>query len=236
MTKESLPHSVKADWDDAPHHVRKKRRKLPIGVSAILAVALVAGVFYMADRNGWGNYLERQFRPSNASFQPSTSAASPTVSPRQSPPEDTFWSDIEQSKQVELDRSASRQTVFNDTNYSPRTDINTIQSPPRRSAQTSDRISTSRQSGLNGARPVILRWEDTRRKQYTWRGEYRWRESQIIYDDLCTRPPLHRKGSIEYRACRKAAKTYLRDQCRAGWEKSQAVRRMHCHAENAFRH
>ena len=227
---------MKADWDDAPRHIRKGKRKVPIGVSAILAVVLVAGIFYMADRNGWGNYLKHQLNPSSVHYQPPAPAASPTVSPPQSTPEDTFWSSIEQSKQVESDRLASRQTVFNDANYRPRTDINTIQSLPQRGTQASGRVSTSRQQGLNGARHVMLKWEDTRRRQYTWRGEYRWRESQIIYDDLCTRPPLHRKGSIEYRACRKAAKVYLRDQCRAGWDKSQTVRRMYCHAENAFRH
>jgi len=227
---------VKADWDDAPRHIRKGKRKLPTGISAILAVVLVAGIFYMADRNGWGNYLKHQLTPPNARYHPPLPTVSSPAAPHQPAPEDTFWNNVERNKQVEADRTASRQTVFNDANYSPRTDINTIQSPHRQGTHASGRVATSRQQVLNGARQVTLRWEDARRNRYDWRGEYRWRDSQIVYDDLCASPSPHRKGSIEYRACRKAAKVYLRDQCRAGWAKNQAMRRMYCHAESTFRH
>lgn len=227
---------MKADWDDAPNRYRSGKRKLPISITVIVVAGLIAGICYMSERNGWTDYLKQRLNAVAIRYQPQPTPITRPNKLNQPAPENGSWPVLDQDKLIKNEQHAARQTVFNDSNYRPRADINTIPGLTQH-AQTNTRPAASRQpQGLSGSRQVRLRWQDARRNKYEWLGEYRWQNNQISYNDLCTRPIRHRKGSIEYRACRKAAKTYLRDQCRAGRDKSQAMRRIYCRAENAFRH
>ncbi|SDR70012.1 hypothetical protein SAMN05216198_0106 [Halopseudomonas litoralis] len=225
---------MKADWDDAPRRVRAMRKSY-FSLSVAIAVGLVIGILFMADRNGWSTYFSRQIAPStntNESTAASVSPASAALQRSTPTPEQAFRNDIEQKRQTAYVESARRQTSFNDGNYRPRTDVNTIPSSTASHASAA-RKPQARQQNLNGSRNVTLRWIDARRSSYWWTGNYRWRDNLIINEDFCANG-RHRKGSMEYRTCRKAAKTYLKDQCRA--QSAQAYRRMHCLAEGSFRH
>lgn len=226
---------MKVDRDDAPEHIRGKR-KTPIGLAGITAAGLILGIMFMADRNGWIDFARHVISPPEQYQQTATPSTPPAPSPKS---EDLVWETAEAEKQKELtaNRPVTRQTSFNDSNYQPKRIINTMPPPPQKYAQARSQPASNRQNQyLNGRRETTLKWEDNRQKRYWWKGPYRWNNSVINYDDLCRSSNFPRKGSIEYRACRRAAKTYLREECRAGRSKSQQVRHMYCHAESGFRH
>lgn len=226
---------MKADRDDAPEHVTRNRR-LQIGRTGITLIALVAGTLFMADRNGWIDYAKARLK-GQPLVEVQTTPADP-VSARNTPSaEDLFGQKVEDEKQKTPAPSepAVRQTSFNDSNYQPKRIINTMPPPSQQYAQARNTSNSSRQQqGLNGRREVTLRWEDNRQKRFWWRGNYRWNDNQIMTDDLCARSSNYPKGSIGYRACRKAAKEYLGNQCRSQTE--QRYRAMYCHADSGFRH
>ena len=231
---------MKANRDDAPEHIKNKR-KSPIGAAGITAVGLILGILFMAERNGWMDFAKHMIKPPGQNQQITSTATLPiSNTPNPNPkPEDLFWQNVEAEKQKQPAPSQPpvRQTSFNDSNYRPKTVINTIQPPPRQYAQArSQPVPNRQQQTLNGRRETILRWEGTRNDHYWWKGQYRWNNNIINYDDLCRSSNFPKKGSIEYRGCRRAAKEYLRDECRAGRNKSQELRRVYCHAEDAFRH
>ncbi|SDT88862.1 hypothetical protein [Halopseudomonas salegens] len=60
--------SLKPCIDDAPTRVRSRKKKSPIGVSILLAVSVIGGVIYMADRNGWAEYHEQQLTQPTANL------------------------------------------------------------------------------------------------------------------------------------------------------------------------
>lgn len=210
---------MKVDWDDAPEHIKNKKKPSG-GVTAVTVIALVCGILFMANQNGWVDYAKDLtaspiHRPEQVIPPPKTE------SPQQDPPAEATPS--------------IRQTSFNDTNYRPKPIVNTIPPPPARYVQAR-RDSNVRARGLTGSNRTTLRWEDNRQNRFWWEGPYSWSNGILNYDDLCRSNSFPRKGSIEYRGCRRAAKDYLRTECRAGRSKAQEMRRVYCQAENAFRH
>lgn len=207
---------MKMDWGDAPEHIKNKKKPSG-GMTAVTLIALVGGILFMANRNGWVDYAKNL-------------AAPPIHSPEQitQPPKT-------ESPQIAEATSGIRQTSFNDTNYRPKPIVNTIPPPPAQYVQAR-RDNNVRARGLTGSNRTTLRWEDNRQNRFWWEGPYRWSNGILSYDDLCRSNRFPIKGSIEYRGCRRAAKDYLRTECRAGRSKAQEMRRVYCQAESAFRH
>lgn len=220
---------MKMDWDDAPEHIKNKK-KPSSGVTAVTVIALVGGILFMANRNGWVDYAKDLAAPpihSPEHFTQPPKTESPQIAeivehyPTREPPAEAT--------------SGIRQTSFDDTNYRPKTIVNTIPPPPAQYVQAR-RENNVRARGLTGSNRTTLRWEDNRQNRFRWEGPYSWSNGILRYDDLCRSNSFPRKGSIEYRGCRRAAKDYLKTECRAGRSKDQEMRRVYCHAENAFRH
>lgn len=116
-----------------------------------------------------------------------------------------------------------KQRDFNDSNYVPRTDINTLKSVP---------VTVSRASSTNRARQEVRQvqsgyayWQDARRRMQRYKIEWVASNGWIQFETVCQNYP---KGTIEYRDCRKAAKPYFRERCRS---QSSA---MFCSAENRY--
>lgn len=216
---------IHADPEDAPEHLTHKRK--PICVTPLLLALIAIGAFlYLAKKNDWLTHLNTQSIQLNTSHTPIRPKA-PHLSP--SPMGDVEKPAPRQNAKQTQRAPRAKQTVFNDQNYRPKTNINIIKPPAKQHLASKDRL--TRPIGLNGSGHTRLIWETT-----WWQGTYRFSKSIIKYDDFCRSETYPRKGSIEYRACRKAAKSYLRDECRAGRSKSREVRRMYCHAVDAFRH
>ncbi|WP_131038221.1 hypothetical protein [Pseudomonas jilinensis] len=234
--------SLKPSIDDAPTRVRKQKNKSPIGISTILAISLIGGIIYMGDRNGWAGHLKRQIAPPTAGLkqepapvQPEQIAAQVPSKPSTNQPtaEEIFWQNVERDRQAQA-KQGERKTVFNDSNYAPRTNINTIQAP-RQTEAAAPRQSQRLPQGLNGRSSTIaMPWKDARGRTTYWRTSFSYQNSQIDNSSFCSN---YRAGSIEYRTCRKAAKEWLKGECLSNSTRiSTEWRRMYCHAEGAFIH
>lgn len=225
---------MKADWDDAPDHIKRKK-KLPIGIAGVTAACLIGGILFMADRNGWVEYARNLANPPQPASQTATSSSAETrYSPTTPTPEDTFWEQVGNERQqpsVANTNSAVRQTSFNDSNYRPRTDINTIQGP-RASASMQKQITPQ---GLNGrSKTITVRWRDARGRTTRWQTSFTYQNSRIDNNSFCRN---YRAGSIDYRTCRKGAKEWLKERCLSNNNGvTTEWRRMYCHAESSFRH
>lgn len=124
----------------------------------------------------------------------------------------------------QLSGAAPRQTSFSDSNYSPRTDVNTIQSskPVQYVANNSTHNSQQASRRSNSA---SWTWVGADRKSQPIDIHWMTSDGWIEFDTVCQN---HRRGSIEYRDCRKAAKEYFRHRCRT------ENRRAFCLAENRY--
>lgn len=221
---------MNADRDDAP--LRPRRTARPWRVWTV--VGLICAAFW-----GWAilyarpvvidlNQLAKAVR-----FADQPVASSEPVRERTHVPEAPLRPVIREPVQprleparpggVEQGADAPRQTVFNDSNYRPRTDINTMQPPPRRYYAANQ--SSRRSSDTVRNESVRWTWMGANRKPIPITVKWQTRNGWIEYGSVCSDM---RQGSIEYRDCRKAAKELFLDRCRRG------VGRAYCHAENNY--
>lgn len=211
---------MRADWDDAPKRTRSKN-EYP-SVVTILAIAAIGAA---------GAYWARQpATPPNEIVEPQ--AAQPA------PPTLTTEKNYEQD-QPDLAPlpPPGRQTVFNDDNYAPRQPVNIMESVHARRAAEQQaarpRPATRPSNGLNGTQHTRFRWRDARGDQTWWSSNFTYRNSIIDNASFCK---SYRWGSIEYRTCRKAARDWLKDMCRApGPNVTEAWRSMYCTAASSYR-
>ena len=120
---------------------------------------------------------------------------------------------------------AARQTEFNDRNYQPGRRINTSKpiTPTASARPKRERDQRVIQSNLEK-----VEWINARGAQTEYRVYYEHDSSNITFASVCS---SYRKGSIDYRNCRKAAKHWFGQRCNT----STANGRMYCQADSAFR-
>lgn len=233
---------MKTDWDDAPARVKTKRRRIPPFHVSIMATAMVFGVTaYLAKDQSWMHGLLESFsggadKSQEVAHQPAEAPqfdSSPTA-------EDVFWQEIENERNAaEVEPPPQfRQTVFNDQNYTPRTDINTVQ---LRHAVRADQEASRRRSEharqvsnntLNGTSNANFRWRDARGRVTQWNTSYTFQNSKIDNTTFCRN---YGSGSIEYRTCRKAAQQWLKQRCGNANKVQDEWQRMYCLAASGFR-
>lgn len=124
----------------------------------------------------------------------------------------------------QLSGAAPRQTSFNDSNYRPRTDVNTIQAPKPVQYAANNSTHSSQQASRR-SNSASWTWVGADRKSQPIYIHWMTSDGWIEFDTVCQN---HRRGSIEYRDCRKAAKEYFRHRCRT------ENRRAFCLAENRY--
>lgn len=90
---------------------------------------------------------------------------------------------------------------------------------------------TTEASGLNGNGHASFHWEDARGDRTRYSSQFSFRNSEIDNSTFCTN---YRRGSIEYRGCRKAAREWLQGQCRSD-EHEGEWHEMYCFAGSSFR-
>lgn len=224
---------MKANMDDAPEHIKRKR-KSSIGVAGITAVGLILGILFMAERNGWMDLAKRIMDPLGQNQQSVSIVPPPTSSQKT---EALLWeaAKAEQQKPPAPAHPPARQTSFNDSNYQPKRIINTIQPPPQQYAQAHNQSSNRQQQGLNGRSDVIyVKWKDARGRTTEWLTSFTYQNSRIDNNSFCRN---YQSGSIDYRTCRKGAKKWLKERCLSDSNRlTTEWRRMYCHAESSFRH
>lgn len=148
-----------------------------------------------------------------------------------------FWEQVERDSnqastaepREQAPEETGRQTRFDDYNYRPRKQVNTIKSVAVKPARTSPR---SQQQGLTGTRSASIRWVNARGNTSRWKTRFDFQSGRIDNSTFCLNVG---KGSIAYRECRKGAQQWLRNQCRTDRSINDEWRRMYCQAYRNYR-
>lgn len=226
-----------SDWDDAPKRTRKRSGDIRL-MWPVLGVAVAALVF--GYRGGFENVqldlplrsagLTHSSQPPLPSHElPSTADASNGSALPGLTAEELFW-EQERARQQQV---PTKQTSFNDSNYTPSANVNVIASIPAGSRTPQQKgQQRARPQGLTGAGTAKVLWEDARGRRTFWHTPFNYRDGKIDNATFCLSLG---KGSIDYRNCRKGARSWLKDQCRSPQSMSREWRDMYCHAEGAYR-
>ncbi|HCF6898628.1 TPA: hypothetical protein NII73_005719 [Pseudomonas aeruginosa] len=200
---------MKADKDDAPKYLRRKRSQslgkwaLPV----VLGLGLSGLAFHMA-----GNKLS--FLPKPQPSQPSNfekPAHTPVDNAPQNQPQKTseelFWESV---KAHNHQQSQSKQTIYNDSNYRTQKPTN-IYTPPAPQRVVSAPQKTQQHRTKRENRERTSTWIKSWNGGTNYLAEWLSVNNYIDGHSVCAN---HRRGSIDYRECRKAAKQHFHEQCR----------------------
>lgn len=224
---------MKLDWDDAPDYLCSKKKPGPRRVAAILGVgfAITWGVIALfakpivinvdqlkqaihidgkplfSQQPAPQPYSEPEANlrlPSTPIDRPAQRVAYEPVSQPQ-PHASIQWTDEEKAGAI-----ASSQNVFSDKNYAPKQPDSTY-TPP-----ATHRIAQAPQQTQQRQAKQVSR-ERTSRWIKSWNGCSNYLAEWLLvnnYIDGISDGANHRRGSIDYRECRKAAKQHFHEQCR----------------------
>lgn len=244
---------MRADWEDAPLRVRERPSHTNLGFSIVLVCAIAVGVAYWAKPD---QTLEAFGKARQAAVALFNNARAKTESGYSSTGAEAIGQAEEASERSQAEMlegmediivykntppanpPGTRQTVFNDSNYTPVTSVNIMESRPVVQAMNERQSRQARQerilasAGLNGTSRVQLQWEDARGRPTYWNTTYSYQNSRIDNNSFCRN---HGSGSIEYRTCRKAAKRWLNTKCGNANRVQGEWQKMYCLAYNGFR-
>jgi hypothetical protein len=245
---------MKSDWDDAPDYIRNNKKQSPrrtvviLGVGSVITWGLIAlfakpividvNQLKQAIRVGGQPVFSEQpaqtyseplqpIQRSPAPFEP----APPAVQSSQSQA-DIQWS----KKQAALAEMLGKNS-FNDDNYTPKQPTNVYTAPTYKQV-TAARTQAERKTNT-------VRQERTSKWIKSWDGGTNYLAEWVAvnnYIDSSSVCANHRKGSIDYRECRKAAKQHFHEECRT-WrarydggrkDHSDRMKKRYCSASSSF--
>ncbi|WP_282876236.1 hypothetical protein [Pseudomonas peli] len=230
---------MKSDWDDAPDYIRNNKKQSPwrmvviLGVGSAITWGLIAlfakpnvidvNQLKQAIRVGGQPVLsEEPAQTYSEPLQPIQEASAPFEPAAQVAPPSPSQSAIEWSEQQAAPEIASGQNSFNDDNYTPKQPAN-IFTPTDYKQVASVSTSNERKS-----KPV--RREQTAKWIKGWNGGTNYLAEWVAvnnYIDSTSVCANHRRGSIDYRECRKAAKQHYHEECRKWRVKYENDRKDH---------
>ncbi|HGW3375849.1 TPA: hypothetical protein ACNIAG_005201 [Pseudomonas aeruginosa] len=228
---------MKADRDDAPEHLKRKRDQ-SIG-KWTLAIALGLGLSGLALHMA-GNKLS--FLPKPQPSQP-PNLEKPAPFPNENTPknqpqktsEELFWESVNARNQ----QNQPKQNFYDDSNYTPKKPANTY-TPPATHRATSSPQQTQQRQTRQVSRERTSKWIKSWNGGTNYLAEWLSVNNYIDSTSVCAN---HRRGSIDYRECRKAAKQHFHEQCRI-WRarydndrktNSDRMKTRYCTAASSFR-
>lgn len=245
---------MKSDWDDAPAYIRGKKKHSPwrmvafLGVGSVITWGLIAlfakpividiDQLKQAIRVDGQPLFSQQSGPIDREPIAPVQLPSLPLEPRPQIAQPSIRGvDIEWSERGGAITSSSARNNFNDNNYRPRQPVNTY-SPPVIEQRAAAPAAIPRQQ------PTVSR-ERTAKWIKGWNGGTNYLAEWISvsnYIDSSSVCANHRRGSIDYRECRKAAKQHFHTQCRA-WrvrydndrqDHSERMKQRYCSASSSF--
>ncbi len=249
---------MKSDWDDAPGYIRNNKKQSPLrmvmflvvcsaitwGLIALFAKPIVIDVNQLKQAirvNGQPLFSE-QLAPSPAQAysdpaEPIRLPSMPLEPAQQVVQPSASKAEIEWFERVGAIAAERAKNSFNDNNYRPKQPQNTY-SPPaiqqiaeapvaREQAQrsTSQERTATWIKGWNGGTNYLAEWVSV--------------NNYIDSTSVCAN---HRRGSIDYRECRKAAKQHFHEECKS-WrarydsdrsDRSDRMKQRFCSASSSF--
>jgi len=233
---------MRSDWDDAPGYLRNRKKPSPwrflailgIGSAVLSALAFTFGKPVVLDINQikqgihvggkpWFNQEPAQpiqpvSQPAVASYEAPAAAQESTRGQRQLSQEEIEWFEERTAAAVQ-----ARQTSFSDDNYTPKQPANTYTPPAvHRVAAATSTTSAPRSRSVNRERTST--WIKGWNGGINYRADWVSVNNYIDGSSVCAN---HRRGSIDYRECRKAAKQHFHEQCRAWRARFDSDRKDH---------
>jgi hypothetical protein len=234
---------MKADREDGPAFLRpQKKNHLPF----ILAFITTSTVFWIlvalygkpivVDLNMlWGAINPKKAAPVAEATYQSQFPEFEEIKPNKTA-EELFWASVNEKQ---LQQPKVRQTEFNDNNYTPKQAANIVTAQASPQANTYQNSPQQSRTTQNRTVDYDSHWIDK------WSGGARYLAKWTAinnYIDGTTVCANHKRGSINYRECRKGAKQYFKEQCRAWddrWENdrsphSDRMKQRYCVAASSF--
>ena len=246
---------MRSDWDDAPEYLRSRKKQGPwrflavLGIGSALTAALVLTfgkpIVLDMDQIKRGIHIGGKPLFIEEPAQPMQPISQPSIASYEAPAAEQLAPQRRQLTQEEIDwfnkRTAEdmqpRQTLFNDDNYTPKQPASTYTPPVVRQAAAKPATSERR--------PRTVSRERTSRWITSWNGGTNYLAEWIAVDNYIDGTSVcgnHRRGSIDYRECRKAAKQHFHEQCKT-WRASfdgdrkdhnARMRTRYCGASSSF--
>lgn len=226
---------MRSDWDDAPNRLKyRKNEGLRLGVALFVGCTVTATALFFGAK-----FLKRDSPPapeSSAQYIPRYDF-SETPESSASSAEEQFWSDVNKRNQEENQRQ--KQTVFNDNNYTPKGAVNVVSMEGvRESAAYQGSGEQEREVSENTVEhesQFIRGWSGDEGYTANWTAI----NNRIDSRSVCAN---YRRGSIDYRECRKAAKQHFHEQCREWRDQADndreawsiRMQRRYCSAASGF--
>lgn len=246
---------MKSDWDDAPDYLRSKKKSAPWRMVAILGVgsAITWGVIAMfakpividvdqlkqAIRVDGKPLLSPQPAPQPYS-EPEEPIRLPSI-PIDPPAQRVAYEPVSQpqpyaSIQWSKDDKSPKYEFSN--NYTPKQQINTYTPPATHRIAQAPQQTQQRQT-RQVSRERTSKWIKSWNGGTNYLAEWLSVNNYIDSTSVCAN---HRRGSIDYRECRKAAKQHFHEECRT-WrarydgdrkDHSDRMKTRYCSAASGF--
>lgn len=242
---------MRTDWDDAPAHIRSKRRSplktiLIIGIAAAIAwaLALKYGNPIQIDLNQLKQAIRINGQPLFGSPSPAIPPPPVQSEPRQLTEEQireairqAEMRRLEEVEKIERQRAQSGNRIndFNDGNYRPKQPVNIYTPPPSQTIAQQRPQQRRNEPAQERTLQTIKSWDGSTAYRAQWISVNNYIDSSSV----CAN---YRRGSIEYRECRKGAKQHYHEECRR-WRKqyeldgndhSERMKLRYCSAANTF--
>ncbi|HFH2571532.1 hypothetical protein [Pseudomonas aeruginosa] len=228
---------MKADKDDAPEYLRRKRSQ-NLGkwaLSIALGLALSGLALHMA---GSKLLFLPQSQANHLSYPENSTRISNYNALEKQPQktsEELFWESVNSRNKS----NQPKQTAYDDSNYTPTGAVNIVSMEAIRQPNGYRNPSTSRKKKTTNRIQHTGAWVNK------WSGGARYYAEWVVIENYIENTSVcanQKRGSIDYRECRKGAKQFFKEQCRA-WEKkwqndrknkNEQIRIRYCSAANSF--
>lgn len=245
---------MKSDWDDAPDYIRNNKKPSPwrtvviLGVGSVITWGLIAlfakSIVIDVDQLKKSIRLggqplfsqqptEQYSPPAHAvqeapvPFEPATQVARPPLSQAE-----IEW--FEENEAFAIERAKN---IYNDKNYRPKQPQNTYSPPATQQIAAAPTVNERKQRQVSKERTA--KWIKSWNGGTNYLAEWVAIDNYIDSTSVCAN---HRRGSIDYRECRKAAKQHYHEECRT-WrarydndrkDHSDRMKQRYCSAASSF--
>lgn len=230
---------MKADRDDAPYRAWERDSGKKRVTSVAIAGCLITGIAIFIGYK----FIPNKADPLNVQDSPYESRYEFTELPQQTGPtaEEIFWADQrkrEQAQREEEKKAQARQTVFNDSNYEPKGAINVVSTEGIRESEAYEQEESRERTiyrNIEHMTTWIKGWNGGTSYQVSWTSINNHIDGRTVCNNF-------RRGSIDYRECRKAAKQHFHEECRT-WrarykesrsDQSDSMKTRYCVAASSF--
>ena len=222
---------MRSGWDDAPEHLRSRKKDSPWRFVAILGIGSVvllglAALFadpIAQDINqiqsgthvtGKAWFNQEQTQPTHPASEPSIAqydTPKPSAAPEPKGQRPLIQAEIECLETASARTIKRKQTSFSDENYTARPVANTMQPPPARYYASNSSSRTQNRSVSRETHMSNWSWENGHNKQHVG-GQFQWivANDKIDFNSVCQN---YKRGSLIYRDCRKGAKVAFKQMC-----------------------